>query len=37
MLKIKDKLSPEVGKILDLVVKKLKSLTKKNDPKEFIK
>jgi len=37
MLKLKDKLSPEVGKLLDSVVRKLKTLTKNHDPHEFIK
>lgn len=37
ILKLKDKLTPEVGKLLDRVVTKLKDIGQQISPKEFLK
>jgi hypothetical protein len=36
-LKLKDKLTPEVGKLLDKVIARLKDVSSQISPKEFIK
>lgn len=37
ILKLKDKLTPEVGRILDVIIKKLKKIASDTSPKEFLK
>ena len=37
VLKLRDKLSPDCGKVLEMTVKRFKSVTKTFSPQEFIK